>query len=197
MRKIIIALLFALVPVSAYASTSTKITNFTVGTCKTINGGLWQQLSDGTWADPNDSINTCNGNSSLLGLGSSSLNLSNLSNLSGLTSLLSNNNASTLGTTSQANWIRQCLLTQSILPQSQCQGLSYLLNSGLLNNNSSSLSNLLAYAQLGTATNSFYYANNGLAVSATFPQSSSSSNSKFASLALGFLTGWGLNQMFN
>jgi len=41
------------------AHAADKITNFDVYSCKEHEGGLWQQLPDGTWASPNDPINTC------------------------------------------------------------------------------------------------------------------------------------------
>jgi len=42
-----------------YYGRKTNLTKYNVGACVNNEGGLWQQLSDGTWAPPNDVLNTC------------------------------------------------------------------------------------------------------------------------------------------
>ena len=37
----------------------TQATNYDVGTCKKIENGYWMQLPDGTWAEPNSTLNLC------------------------------------------------------------------------------------------------------------------------------------------
>lgn len=71
MRIINIALVavILLAPALAFAQTrhdeqslykqKTSLTKYPVGACVDNEGGLWQQISDGTWAPPNDILNTC------------------------------------------------------------------------------------------------------------------------------------------
>ena len=71
MKIINIALVVVLIlPSFAFAQTSgyseqilrgqkTNLTKYPVGACIDNEGGLWQQISDGTWAPPNDVLNTC------------------------------------------------------------------------------------------------------------------------------------------
>lgn len=73
MRKLIFIFcvgVFSTLPAFAFAQTSghfeqglygqkTNLTKYNVGACVDNEGGKWQQISDGTWAPPNDILNTC------------------------------------------------------------------------------------------------------------------------------------------
>lgn len=191
------------------ANTSIVIPPHKIGDCVNMLGGLWQQLSDGTWADPNDRINTCKsgGNSgfnfgmipgNLGGVGSLLGNSDGLSGIAGLLAL--NNNSNNLGSLTQSQWIQNCILMQSIITRPECQGLNSMLgNSSLMNNvgNSGllgSLANGAMYANLGTSTNSnAFFANAGdYGVAVNVPSKNEGLTKALSILSMG----WSLSKLF-
>lgn len=179
MKKIAIAFLLVLIP---FATQAASITTNRVGTCKLINGGYWQQLSDGTWADPNDSINTCR-RSSLTG---------GLTGLYGNTGLGTGSllGGTTLGTMTQEQWLINCMLKQTFVSLQQCQVGYSMYGNQLGYPYNYTLPGALGYAQLGQQTNSLFFANNDTVVSA-----STGDSDKFGDLLIGASLGWLLNKI--
>lgn len=225
MRQIILALVIALIPASAYAETTvptskssdgtlvnkttsssgTSVTSNTivlpphkVGDCVSLLGGKWQQLADGTWAEPKDRVNTCNNG------GNTGFNFGMIpggSALSGIAALLNlNNSSNNLGNMSSNQWFINCVLTQSFMPRPECQGLNGILNnSGLLNNVGSSgilgsLANAALYTQLGVNSNSnAFFANiDGYGVAVSVPKKNETLTKVLSVLSLG----WNLSHLF-
>lgn len=212
-----LALIISLVPMSAYAvemhvpgettnataaNTSVVIPPHKIGDCVEMLGGLWQQLSDGTWAEPNDRINTCkSGGNSGFNFGMIPGGLGGNSTLSGIAALLAlNNSSNNIGNMTQAQWFQNCVLTQSIIARPECQGLSAILgNSGLMSNvgNSGilgSLANAAMYANLGTSTNSnAFFANIGdYGVAVNVPSKNEGLTKALSILSMG----WSLSKLF-
>ncbi|MCX6809924.1 MAG: hypothetical protein NTZ65_04240 [Candidatus Berkelbacteria bacterium] len=185
MNKILAALIIILsltVPFSSVLADG-KLTNFPVGSCKTINGGMWQQLSDGTWADPNDKINTCK----LGGAGGIGNQNYNAWTQAGYTQ-------NQLGNMTYQQWFNMCVLTQSLVARPECQnynGSNYYGNGGYGGyNNNSGYNNALWYPEMGRATNSFFYSDDNLAISAQIP----AENTTVSSILAGVAMGWMFNQ---
>lgn len=117
-------------------SFAASITSYPVGTCKQIQGEYWQQMPDGTWASPGDNLNTCSENG----------NIWNATNglISGYGNQYSYN--SQLANMGTGEWLIMCLLINSLLPQSKCQGYNPMLGNY---NNYGSNNNYLQYPALG------------------------------------------------
>ncbi len=110
-----------------------KITNFDAYSCKEHEGGLWQQLPDGTWASPNDPINTClTGGMPASWLASSTVNGWNASGANYNFPYLQQSPNYQWGTnypggyTNYQSWLTNCVLMESILPRPECQTFSRL-----------------------------------------------------------------------
>lgn len=223
MNKILLAIIISLIPLSAYADTGLSEASPTasntaivtpphkVGECVSMLGGLWQQLSDGTWADPNDSINTCKKNQS----GQSST-VSIINTLAGIAAMIAlNKSAGSLGMggLSTSQWLTNCVLYQSMMVNPACQALGSLLGtsgltgnagnlglyssllggSGLMGNVGNtglygSLASNLLYSQLGmnTGSNALFSGTNGF----NLANGTNNSNQGLAQTISLLATGW-------
>jgi len=190
---------------SAVMSTSIVIPPYKIGDCVTMLGGKWQQLSDGTWAEPNDPINTClSGGNAGFNIGmipGSIANAGSLNGLTGIAALLAlNNNSTNLGNLSSNEWFINCVLTQSIIARPECQGLNGVLaNSGLYNNLGNtgllgSVANGLLNTQLGVNSNSnTFFANVGdYGVAVNVPTKDKTTTKILSILSMG----WTLSHLF-
>jgi len=158
--KIIFSLGVFLIPTGfAFAQTNdNSITNYTPGTCVVHEGAQWQQLADGTWAPPGDSLNTC-------ATGMPSNWLDNPQYNSWLKSGVDYNfpylqqtgyspwgtNYPT-GTSSLQEYIVNCVIAQSIVARPECQTFPRLGNffpNGDLSTNKNDLTSILKNLALG------------------------------------------------
>jgi hypothetical protein len=113
----------------------TQATNFDVGTCKKIDNGYWMQLNDGTWAEPNSSLNLCDANGHLNSwLNNTTLNSWANAGINGTSGSLTNG-YTTLSNAGYANlyqsnygqytnfsdWYTNCVLIQSLTSNTRCQ----------------------------------------------------------------------------
>lgn len=142
MRKIL-TVLFLVVFITFPALTLARdlaqdeITNFPVGTCRNLFGnGDWQQMPDGTWAAPNDELNTCRANGMIWNFNSPYSPWGN-----------QNQYNPQLANMDTAKFFLMCILLNSLLPQAQCQGYSpYAAN---YNNQFSGVNSYLNYPSFG------------------------------------------------
>jgi len=166
MKKILFGLLIILFPVAVFAQTN--LTKYPVGTCRLIDGstGYYQQMSDGTWAGPNDRLNTCD---SLFGNGI-------FSNQMGFNSELAN--------MTQREWLLRCVLQNSLLPRPECQGYNPLTGNSWFNG-------LLSYPQLGRDHLSFTTGNSSIYMDL----SNTDPKDQWKGALLGVGLGWLFNQL--
>jgi hypothetical protein len=187
MRRILLAILTAILlvmpatAVFAQSATSGQLTNFPVGTCKEINGALWQQLSDGTWAAPGDKLNTCL-------TGGFPQNWLNNQQYNPFWQTQYNQNYG-MQNMNQYQWFTQCVLTQSILPRPECQAYSgNWLNQSNWWNQSQLGQYANQYLWYPTAgRNSYYFGNDKYAVSLQIPQENKTLNSILFGLSMGWM----------
>lgn len=168
MKNLLVALILIILPSTALAQTS-QVASYPVGTCRQLEGktGFYQQLSDGTWAAPDDRLNTCN-----------------MSNLYGQTGY-GTYGQNTLGQMSYQQWLQNCVLTQSFMPRPECQGMNALLGSL----NSATGQSFWNYPQLGRDYISITSGNVGVSIDL------SDSKNKWTDILLGVGLGWVLNQV--
>ena len=167
MRKLFIAFLLVILPSACLAQTAESPA---VGTCRQIGtSGYWQKLSDFSWAEPSDKLNSCQTN----GFANNSLfGYSNTGNQ------YQNNQA--LGQMTSEQWYSHCYLSGTILPLPECQGY----NPGFPNNGG-----LFNYPQLGRDYLSITNANSSVYVDL------SSSENKWRDALIGVGMGWLLNRL--
>jgi hypothetical protein len=176
MKRILIALLLVILPSVALAQSTANY--YPVGTCMQAPGGsgFYQQLSDGTWAPPNDRLNTCQ------------MNGFNQTNIPGWSTLPNQYQYNpTLGQMTPQQWYINCVLTQSLFPRPECQGFNPLL--GGLSNQTGWLGGLLNYPQFGRDYLSISNSNSSLYVDLT------QSENKWKDILLGVGMGWLLNRL--
>lgn len=179
-----------------YWGQKTSATNYPVGTCKNNNGGWWQQLADGTWAPPEDKLNTCLTGGVMAGYTGNPLfdpwSRQGLYPNQGASAFVNPVGYYTWGTnypggyTDTNDWFRNCVLIESLFPRPECQ----------------------AYPRAGYFWDSYptyqpwgsYGNQEGVQASyTTGPYGSSthiSANGSLAEIAGGILLGYGLNQLF-
>lgn len=179
-----------------YWGKQTSATNFAVGTCKKIDGGYWQQLADGTWAPPNDDLNTCESGGVASGYTGSALydpwsRVGINTTQNAYSNYLSSSQYYPWGTnypggyTNTSDWITNCVLIQSLLPRSECQAYP---RTGY-------------FWQIDQPWGSYsgsdgVYANVTTDSSGT-SQTTISAGGSWKSVLMGVLLGYGLNQILN
>lgn len=177
-----------------YWGKKTSATNYAVGTCKKVDGGYWQQLADGTWAPPNDELNTCEtggvmsgytGNTTYdpwarIGLTSNQTASNYLTPASYYT--WGNNYPG--GYTNTSDWITNCVLMQSLVARPECQAYP---RTGY-------------FWQIDQPWGS-YSGEDGIYASVTTTssgtQTSISAGGSLKNVLMGVLLGYGLNQILN
>jgi len=176
MKKIIFALLFVLLPVGAYAQSS--INKYPVGTCMQAPEatGFYQQLSDGSWAAPDDKLNTCEKNG---------FNAGGVGGWSTWPNQYQYN--PTLGQMTSQEWFNRCVLMNTLLPLPECQGYNPLM--GAIDDQFGFLNNLMDYPQFGRD----YLAINGSDTSLYLDLSNS--ENKWKDILIGVGMGWLLNRL--
>ncbi|OQA52970.1 MAG: hypothetical protein BWY43_00258 [candidate division WS2 bacterium ADurb.Bin280] len=182
-------------PQILYWGKMTQATNYEVGSCKENSGADWQQLADGTWAPPGDSLNTCQ-TGGLGGLTSNSLldpwyrqGLGNQTNtLTG--GYLNQSGYYPWGTNYPGNysdyndWFKNCVLMQSLVARPECQiyprsGYFWPINQPW-GSYSGDDSLYASYSSYGDNSSTYISASGDL-----------------GDLILGALLGYGLNQILN
>jgi hypothetical protein len=173
--------------VFAQSETSGKLTNFPVGTCKEINDVLWQQLSDGTWAPPEDKLNTCL-------TGGFPQNWINNPQYNPFWQTQYSQNYG-MQNMDQRQWFLQCVLTQSIVPRPECQvypgnWLNY--NYGWNQNNwwnqsqlGQDINRYLWYPRWGR--NYYHFQDKNYDISLQVPQENKTLNSILFGLSMGWI----------
>lgn len=159
MKKIFLFLLSLVITISFYGSPvlaysgddipdqilywgkKTSATNYPVGACKQNNGGLWQQLADGTWAPPGDPLNTCLTGGVVSGYTGSSLydpwSRTGINQDTGVLSAIQPVSSYPWGTNypggydNYNSWFYHCVVVESFAPRPECQAFprsSYFWN---------------------------------------------------------------------
>lgn len=114
-----------------YWGKKTNITNFPVGACKDNEGGLWQQLADGTWAPPEDPLNTCQTGGVTAGYTGNPLfdpwarqgiyPNQGIGTFANQAQYYPWGNNFPGGYSTTEEWFRNCVIMESLLPRPECQ----------------------------------------------------------------------------
>jgi len=157
-----------------------SITNYQVGQCVENPSGstsMWQQLADGSWAPPGDSLNTCQGGGltgnifSQTGLGNNYSYLQNLGYYPWGTNYPG-------GYNNYSDYFLNCVLAQSIVARAECQAFPKIGDFYL--NPYNSTNSLTVAAKI-----------EGIPISAQIPLSE-----KVANVVKTVAMGWTLGQLF-
>lgn len=148
--SLVIASIVLIMPVCAFAQTSghseqnlygqkTNLTKYAVGACIDNEGGLWQQISDGTWAPPNDILNTCrtqgmyqnwtyNPQTNPWLKSGIDYNYPNYQSNPSYYPYGTNYPGPNGGYTDYNTWLSRCVVMQTILPLPECQAIPTIGN---------------------------------------------------------------------
>lgn len=172
-------------------SSTGSITKYTPGQCVNNKGGLWQQISDGTWAPPGDKLNTCASGVPNNWLSSYQYNgwlrsgIDQYQDNQGYTDPYNRTNQYQWGNSypggygNYSDYFKNCVLMQSILPRPECQGFPSYYNNNYNNDNA----NLFVRTRIGN--NAYLTAN------------VNTSSDKISSIAKTALLGWAISRLFN
>ena len=186
MTKFILILIITLFPLSALGQ---DILNYPVGECKQIEGELYQQLSDGTWADPYDELNTCQRRQTV----------PSWTNDPQYNPWLRYGEASNHPYwdrghhMTQQEWFQRCVVMQTLLPLPECQGI-YGFNNWTNPGYSQGYGygNPLDYTRIGRNTVDIGFGDDDYSVNASV---SYKPNRTIDSILYGLSMGWVLNQL--
>ena len=178
-------------PLVAFAqtdnSTAEKLTKYKPGTCIDNEGGQWQQLADGTWAPPDDELNTCAYGVPNSWIGDPQYDPWSRAGLNQNLSYLNRMPQYPWGTnypggySDQSDWFRNCVLVQSIIQRPECQAFPRYGNFMPYNYPLGNLSgsNLVFGTKIGS----------NVSVTARIPLTS-----KIGKIASSVLMGWAMGQ---
>ena len=104
-----------------------QLTKYEPGTCIENMGGKWQQLADGTWAPPNDPLNTCEFGVPQSWVGNPAFDPWNRAGLDQqypfgerMSQYPWGNNYPG-GYENSSDWLTNCVLVQSLIQRPECQ----------------------------------------------------------------------------
>jgi hypothetical protein len=166
-----------------------QLTKYPPGTCIDNQNGKWQQLADGTWAPPNDPLNTCaTGGIPASWVGNSTYDPWARAGLGNQYPWYERTSQYPWGTNypggyeNQSDWLTNCVLMQSLVQRPECAAFPRYgtLNSSYYSPWSAFNQDIYLQTQIG----------DNLTMTARIPFTQ-----KLGSFAQSFLVGWAVNRL--